>query len=86
MSISKNAKQVKAVTKYQSKMHRFTMLFNKNDYENIVKAIYPLSVSAYIRELIANDMRDRARVRLYGANASNKGSNSLIKAGVIFKG
>ena len=78
MNKSKNINQVKAVSKYQSKMHRFTMLFNKKDYENIVNVIRPLSVSAYIRGLIADDMRQRARLRARTDNALNKGSNSLI--------
>lgn len=70
--------QTRAVKKYQSKMHRFTMLFSESEYQMIIKTIYPCSASAYIKELIRADIRNRALIRASTPNASNKGSNSLI--------
>lgn len=70
--------QTKAVKKYQSKMHRFTMLFTEDEYKTITKSIYPCSISAYIRGLIQADIRQRALLRASASIASNKGSNSSI--------
>lgn len=70
--------QTRAVKKYQSKMHRFTMLFSEYEYKTITKIIYPCSVSAYIRGLIQADIRQRALLRASALIASNKGSNSPI--------
>lgn len=70
--------QTRAVKKYQSKMHRLTILFSEDEYKTIIKTIYPCSVSAYIKELIRADIRNRALSRASALNASNKGSNSPI--------
>lgn len=70
--------QTRAVKKYQSKMHRFTMLFSEDEYKTITKTIYPCSVSAYIRGLIQADIRQRALIRTLSPNTPNKGSNSPI--------
>lgn len=59
--------QTMAVKKYQSKMHRFTILFTKKEYETITKYIYPLKMSAYIKELIRDDLLKRARFFKDGA-------------------
>lgn len=70
--------QTRAVKKYQSKMHRFTMLFSEDEYKTITKTIYPCSVSAYIRGLIQADIRKRALIRASTSNTLNKGLNSPI--------
>lgn len=66
MAITSKA-QTMAVKKYQSKMHRFTILFTKKEYESIVKYIYPLKMSAYIKDLIRDDLLKRARFFENGA-------------------
>ena len=51
--------QIRAVSKYQSKMKRFTMLFSIKEYNTIMKYIYPLPLSTYIRNLIREDITRR---------------------------
>ena len=70
--------QTMAVRKYQSKMHRITILLDDKTYNLMMSVIRPLSKSAYIKALISADTLQRLRIRQAQRNTPNKGSNSLI--------
>ena len=54
--------QTTAVKKYQSKMHRVTILLDDKTYNLMISAIKPLSKSAYIKALIDADICERLRI------------------------